>query len=214
MFKLVFLLAVSTTLAQDDHAGHDHGSADKKYGWEWVGAFDLHEVAESTGTMSLILQQKNGKYAANSCNILVLKTTSADAAGIEASEESAKKLFKDTSKFTHVEAENASTTTIVPGKVYKLEVDKSKTSTTFTIGSITEGSDHKANYVLFSEHALSEFEGESGHFLKTKPNGGADIEPKATEPSHESHGNTATTTGLSAAVATLLFVAAAFTGML
>ena len=43
---------------------------------------------------------------------------------------------------------------------------------------------NKANYVIFSEHMLSEFEGDAGHYLKF---GKKDIEATAEEPSHEAH---------------------------
>ena len=41
------------------------------------------------------------------------------------------------------------------------KVDATKTSTTFTLAGIVEQSEHKANYIIFSEHMLSEFEGDA-----------------------------------------------------
>lgn len=134
--------------------------------------------------MSLTLAQKGGKYADMSCNILVLSSTRSGAAAIEGAEEAAELLFKNATTFLHVEPEDAATTKILPGKVYKLEVDATKTSTTFTLAGIVEQSEHKANYIIFSEHMLSEFEGDAGHYLKF---GKKDIEATAEEPSHEAH---------------------------
>jgi hypothetical protein len=44
---LPLVLLLQGSIAQDAHAGHDHGGADGSKGWEWVGSFDLHEVSFS-----------------------------------------------------------------------------------------------------------------------------------------------------------------------
>ena len=138
------------------------------------------EVAEADGKMKLTLSRgASGDFAEASVNILLLKTTTADQAGIEASEDVAKTLFKDTAAFVHIEPDENTVKTVIPGKVYKLEVPtaKTKNSITFTIGGIEEDANHKANYVMFSEHLLSEFD----HSLKSS-SAGEDIAPLATEP--------------------------------
>jgi hypothetical protein len=186
--------------AQDSHDGHDHG-ADGTKGWEWIGAFDLHEVAEGTGKMSLVLSQKDGKYADESMNILYIKASTADAEGIHNSEAEAEKLFKNSSTFIHVEPNEAATKVLLPGRVYKLEVDTAKKFTTFTLGGITEDANHKANYILFTQHVLDEFEGEGGHFLQDSAK--KDIEAKVTEPEHKDHGNDSTKKSVSIVIALL-----------
>ena len=156
MFKIVLLLiAAAQTKAQNDHDGHDHGGGSiEGKPWEFIAVFDLHEVAEGTGKMSLVLSQVNGKYAEKSCNLLVLETTTADQAGIEAAEASAELLFKNSSKFIHVEGDSNVVFKVMPGTVHKLEMDTASKSTTFTLAGITEDSNHKANYAIFSEHLL------------------------------------------------------------
>ena len=64
MFSTTLLLLATTVAAQTGHEGHDHAAGEHGKGkWEWIGAFDLHEVAEGTGTMKLTLSQKDGKWA-------------------------------------------------------------------------------------------------------------------------------------------------------
>ena len=138
-----------------------------------------------------------------SCNVLVMRTTTADAAGIEASEAAAELLFTNETTFLHIESDDT-TTIIVPEKVHHLEFDKTKTSHTFTINGITENAKHQANYVIYSQHMMSEFEGDS-HFLKDSA--GKDIEPKASEPEHKAHGNSASSVVVSAMAATVVMVA-------
>ena len=138
-----------------------------------------------------------------SCNVLVMRTTTADAAGIEASEAGAETLFTNETTFLHIESDDT-TTIIVPEKVHHLEFDKTKTSHTFTINGITENAKHQANYVIYSQHMMSEFEGDS-HFLKDSA--GKDIEPKASEPEHKAHGNSASSVVVSAMAATVVMVA-------
>ena len=132
-----------------------------------------------------------------------MRTTTADAAGIEASEAGAETLFTNASTFLHIESDD-STTIIVPEKVYHLEFDTSKKSHTYAINGITENSKHQANYVIYSQHTMGEFEGDV-HYLKDSA--GKDIEPKASEPEHKAHGNSASSVVVSAMAATVVMVA-------
>jgi len=206
MLKLLLSSMALIASAQDDsHDGHDHGADGN--GWEWIGAFDLHEVAEGTGKMSLVLSQKDGKYADASMNVLYIKADTADSAGIHASEAEATKLFKNESTFIHVEPEDAATKTLLPGRVYKLEFDLKKEFMIFTLGGITEDTNHKANYVIFAQHVLDEFEGKGGHFLQDSDK--KDIEAKVTEPEHKEHGSSSTAKTFSLVVALMSSVLAA-----
>ena len=152
---------------------------------------------------SFLMLRGHPSLSDESCNVLVMRTTTADAAGIEASEAGAETLFTNETTFLHIESDDT-TTIIVPEKVHHLEFDKTKTSHTFTINGITENSKHQANYVIYSQHMMSEFEGDS-HFLKDSA--GKDIEPKASEPEHKAHGNSASSVVVSAMAATVVMVA-------
>ena len=169
---LLALVVSRATSSEDDHAGHDHGSAKKA--WEWVGVFDFHEYS----TANFVLSVKEGKtYPEKTVDILTLATKTADAAGIEAVEAEAEHTFENASTFINVGAYEDKI--ISPNTVHRLTLGSGPISS-YRLGNFKEDANHKANYALFVQHSPAEFEGLSGHYLKS--NKGKDIEPSATEP--------------------------------
>ena len=126
---LVAALALLGPLAargsEDDHAGHDHGGSDNP--WEWAGVFDFHDddhahytflasVKENAASEDphaghdhrrMRSRQLSGVKAAwpdASMTVVMVKTTTNDAAGIEAAEATAKTIFNATSATAYTDA--------------------------------------------------------------------------------------------------------------
>jgi len=157
MQLLLLALTASLVVAQD-HDGHDHGSSTKE--WEYAGVFDFH--TDTTSSLILSVNKVSGDYADKSVNVVLLKTSSPDKAGIEAVEAAADHLFENASAFVNVKFDDNSV--IQPGKGYKLEVNMAAPLTIFQLGHLVKDTP----YVLFSQHSLEEFEGAAGHYMKTK----------------------------------------------
>ena len=168
---LFFLLLPLLTNAQ--HTGHAHTS--DTLPWEGASVFDFHEIPKAT----LILQVSQSKQYVEATNyLLILKTQHANASGIEAVENVAKHLFENTSAYVNVATGQNSY--ILPGSVYKLKMDTESPISVFHLTGFEENANHQAPYVIFSQHKLTEFEGNAGHYLKTIK--GDDIEALASEP--------------------------------
>ena len=170
---LLLLTAVTATYAAPhEHSGHDHGG---DAAWEWSGIFTMPDVANMVLSVG-----KNGKYADRTMDVLTLKTTKAEQAGIEAVEDTAKHLFENASTFVPVDAHM--TKTVIPNKVHRLTMDDKSSISIYQLGAFekNDANNDPIYYVLFMQHFPSEFEHAAGHFLKSKS--GQEIIPTMTEP--------------------------------
>jgi len=139
------------------------------HAFEWAGVFDL-EPGEYTWQM----QKVEGSYADPAMKMLIVRTSSADVAGIEAKEDSANTLFEG-SGINKNDGE-----TLIPGEtLYNLILDDSKDAVKFTVSIIEAGA-----YIFFTEHFPYEFEA-TEHFLKDINN--EDVEPSAEHPGYDDY---------------------------
>ncbi len=143
-------IAKATASAADPHAGHDHGRR--------------------------ILSGSNAaaKYGEESMVFLLLNTSSADAAGIEAAEARAERLFNVTLANSVQPARNV----VTPGEAINIVFNPAAPITVIPLQGFSKGP-----HVLFMQHAPAEMEGYAGHFFKDQT--GMDVKAQATEPAAE-----------------------------
>lgn len=158
------------TLRKNEEHHDDETSGEMPF--EWAGNFTLN-----AGRYAWSFAKVGGSYADPAMRMVILPTTSGDAAGIEAVEEKAIAHFADDTT-TAVSGGD----TLTPNETaYTLTFDATKNVTTFVIDIQTAGA-----YTFFTEHMPTEFEADT-HFFKDAT--GADVEPMATEPAEEEGGH-------------------------
>eukprot|EP00440_Ansanella_granifera_P075400 gb/GFBE01081826.1/.p1 GENE.gb/GFBE01081826.1/~~gb/GFBE01081826.1/.p1 ORF type:complete len:514 (+),score=101.51 gb/GFBE01081826.1/:1-1542(+) len=137
-------------LAQDDHAGHDHGGGTMVQcpwtkPWEWEAVFHF----EKGGAVFWNAEKAaaTGKYAEDTMKFLILNTNEASEERLAISSTFAENAWSGT--WTPV----TSGATLTPGQPYILQFDTSSWMSSFKIDAPAE-----SNFAFFAEHLPSAFE--------------------------------------------------------
>lgn len=146
-----------------------HEEESSEHAFEWAGSFNLKK-----GNYVWSFAKVDGSYADPEMKMAVIHSSTRGANAIESVEASIESAFKGelmSVKDGEIISPNQ--------KAYKLSFNQAKDKSNFTIHIESDG-----NYVFFTEHMPTEFEGNEHFFKDIALN---DIEPEATEPASGSH---------------------------
>jgi len=182
--RFAMLVWISTWLcsncSEDHHHGHDDhgGHANEKKPWEWAGAYHLEEG--ETYLWSAV-KKASGSYADLDMKMVVISQGNSTPE-IHDAETRAETLW-NSSNWTHLY--HGTETTLSGSGTYQLNFNNKSWASMFLLTVPADrrlsGDDHhhEKSYVLFTQHAPTEFEN-GFHFLKAPT--GADIEALEQEP--------------------------------
>ncbi len=153
-----------------EHGNHEEDGHEEELPFEWAGVFNLKK-----GNYTWSFSKVNKKYADPKMKFLMIKAENKSDDLIESYEDEAKEIFE--SNNTIVSKNND--TINANKKAYELHFSEDKNQTVFTVSIKEQG-----NYIFFTEHMPSEFEGKE-HFFKDLAKN--DIEAMATHPESNGH---------------------------
>ncbi len=148
-----------------------HEEESSEHAFEWAGSFNLKK-----GNYVWSFAKVDGSYADPEMKMVVIQSSASGAEAIE----SVEAVVGDSFEGELISVKDGEI--ISPNqKAYKLSFNQNKDKSNFTIHIESDG-----NYVFFTEHMPTEFEGDEHFFKDIELN---DIEPEATEPASGAHGH-------------------------